>query len=567
MRKTIREKEPVRPSTRLATLKGEELTTTAKRRSADTLEADAPAQGRSGLDRDEVPGEGPHAALRDGQRPGGRSQAASEQRAGRRPSAERGLSVSESRFAGTSWRLPPAAAVAAALLLGIIVSTWQAVRATHARNESKRSRQLAQEARAKESEQRKRAETESERARQNAAESRASLLRLTVANGVRLQNEGDYIDALLWFAKALGMAEGDAASQRVHRLRFTSVLRHCPRLLQIYAGSTWCEAAQFSPDGTKVVTDIDEADTAPRVLDDEAARVWDVFTGEPVSPPLKRGGGRIINVSFSPDGRRVVVPSFGLAPGPFGMTPSAASAQVFDVASGRAVTPPLVHQGWVWEAQFSPDGRRVVTASNDHTARVWDSLTGEPVSPPMKHDGNVLHAIFSPDGRRVLTASTDHTARLWDAGTGREVIPPLRHEGHVNSAEFSPDGRRIVTASKDHTARVWDALTGKPLGGPVRQTGAVQFACFSPDGTRILTGDDKTARIWDADTGAQVLPPMPSSSNPDKYPRIPAFSPNGRWIVSKTAAQTVGLFDAATGQAVGPPLPHNGIVIECGFQP
>ena len=70
MRKTIREKEPVRPSTRFATLKGEELTTTAKRRSSDTAEADPPGAGRSGLDRDEVPGEGPHAPLRDGQRPG-----------------------------------------------------------------------------------------------------------------------------------------------------------------------------------------------------------------------------------------------------------------------------------------------------------------------------------------------------------------------------------------------------------------------------------------------------------------------------------------------------------------
>ncbi len=59
------------------------------------------AQGRPGLDRDEVPGEGPHAALRDGQRSGGGHQAASEQRAGGRPSAEHSLSVSENRFAGT----------------------------------------------------------------------------------------------------------------------------------------------------------------------------------------------------------------------------------------------------------------------------------------------------------------------------------------------------------------------------------------------------------------------------------------------------------------------------------
>ena len=72
MRKTIREKEPQRPSTRLATLGAEQARrTTAKRRSADTLETAAPAQGRSRLDRDEVPGEGPPAPLRHGQRPRG----------------------------------------------------------------------------------------------------------------------------------------------------------------------------------------------------------------------------------------------------------------------------------------------------------------------------------------------------------------------------------------------------------------------------------------------------------------------------------------------------------------
>ena len=71
MRKTIREKEPARPSTKLATLQGEELTRPPQRRSVGQLQADAPAAGRPGLDRDEVPGERPDAPLRNGQWPGG----------------------------------------------------------------------------------------------------------------------------------------------------------------------------------------------------------------------------------------------------------------------------------------------------------------------------------------------------------------------------------------------------------------------------------------------------------------------------------------------------------------
>ena len=68
MRKTIREKEPMRPSTRFATLKGEDLTTTAKRRSVDKAKLMHQLKGDLGLDRDEVPGEGSNAAIRDGER-------------------------------------------------------------------------------------------------------------------------------------------------------------------------------------------------------------------------------------------------------------------------------------------------------------------------------------------------------------------------------------------------------------------------------------------------------------------------------------------------------------------
>jgi hypothetical protein len=69
--------------------------------------------------------------------------------------------------------------------------------------------------------------------------------------------------------------------------------------------------------------------------------------------------------------------------------------------------------------------------------------------------------VFSPDGTRILTASDDNTARLWDAATGQPVAEPLRHEGGIRSAVFSSDGARILTASDDETARLWDAATGE----------------------------------------------------------------------------------------------------------
>jgi WD40 repeat protein len=260
-----------------------------------------------------------------------------------------------------------------------------------------------------------------------------------------------------------------------------------------------------------------------------------------------------LSAEFSPDGKRIVTAS------PDG------TARVRDSDTGKPIGEPL--QGY-FSAAFSPDGKRIVTASRDGTARLWDAESGKPIGEPLQgHTGWVLSAAFSPDSKRIVTASQDTMARLWDADTGKPIGEPLKgHAGGLHSAAFSPDGKRIVTASWDKTARLWVAETSKQIVELDGHADSVRSAAFSLDGKRIVTAsEDKTARVWDAETGKPIGEPLEGHTD---WVLSAAFSPDGKRIVTASLDGRARLWDADTGTPIGGPLTGpEGAVQSAAFSP
>lgn len=151
----------------------------------------------------------------------------------------------------------------------------------------------------------------------------------------------------------------------------------------------------------------------------------------------------------------------------------------------------------VAQAIFSPDGKRILTTSDDrldHTVKLWD--LSQPLVHRLSLRGKAVQSVvFDPDGKRILTAGFDATVVLWNEQGER--IDSLHHNGVVNAAIFSANGKRVLTASRDSTAKLW--TPGKtPSTITFPHHGAVNTAVFSPtDSTKILTAStDDTARLW-----------------------------------------------------------------------
>ena len=196
---------------------------------------------------------------------------------------------------------------------------------------------------------------------------------------------------------------------------------------------------------------------------------------------------------------------------------------------------------------FSPNGRYLVTGSDDHTARIWDTQSGALLKVLEGHIDEVSFVAFSLDGKRIVTMSSDHTARIWDTNSGKTLrtLQGIEHDATMarfSPAQFSPDGRFVATTSHDNTVRIWDVATGsfQALEGHKNFIPSVQF---SPDGRFVITAShDGTARIWD------LRGKLVKTLEHITEVWYAAFSPDGKYVVTTGQNRDAYLWNVAKGE-------------------
>jgi WD40 repeat protein/serine/threonine protein kinase len=528
MRRTIREKEPVRPSTRLNAMLKDELTKTARQRAVEAprlvnlIRGDLDWVVMKCLEKDRAR----RYDTANGLVMDIRRHLTQEPVIARPPSRlyefERTVRRHRLGFAAVG-------AVILAPLLGAVASAWQARRAVEARDQAKASARMAERA-------------------------------LYAANMNLVQQAWEQSN--LSRVRQL-LEETEAWPERGFEWYYWQRQTHLPlQTLRGHLGPIL--AVAFSPSGAALVT----------ASEDHTAKLWDAASGKELRT-FHGHGAPIGALAFSSDGQRLVTGSWDQ------------SAKLWAVSSGKELLTLQGHQAAIDSVAISADGRRIVTVAADGEANVWDAADGNVLLNlhGLFSDQKSCAAISS-DAQRIITGSAQGEVKVWDVARAKPILTLQAHSVGITSLAFFPDGERFVTCSWDQTAKVWDAASGRNLSTLEGITKAIGAVAFSPDG-KFVTGsfDFTTAAVWDTASGRQQFwlkthsgpinavafapdPPRiltggqdgtarlwPVAS--DKEPLIlrghsnwvwsATFSPDGRKVVTASEDGTAKIWDARQG--------------------
>jgi WD40 repeat protein/DNA-binding SARP family transcriptional activator len=346
------------------------------------------------------------------------------------------------------------------------------------------------------------------------------------------------------------------------------------------------DSAQFTPDGRWLVTTGDDGDvilwdvrkaaaaetlsghggavSASSITHDGATLytssadgtviVWDLLGTRRLGRPFKAGAdndGAFPRYAMSSDGRAI---AHGQADG---------AISIVDARTLARRRPfPVVPMGPVLGMGFVPGSHLLVVGGQSgflalvdpDTERVVKRLPGHRATCPLEQP-EMRCRIWTPgisaDGRLMVTGSTDQTVRFWSLPDGRAIEAPLRFAQVVNDVQLSPDGRWVSVALVDDdlgttAVEIWDAHTRRRVHR-VRSTALIDVTRFSPDGRLLAVGSPQGTELWSTATWRPVTRTFVGSGNP-------AISRDGRTLATAVDG-TVRLWDIASQQAVGAPLP------------
>ncbi|MBN9693960.1 MAG: protein kinase [Verrucomicrobia bacterium] len=578
MRRTIREQEPVRPSTRLSDLPGDQLTNTARRRSEDAphlvrqLRGDLDWIVMKCLEKDRTRRYDSAADLAaDLSR-----FLANEPVVARPPTT---LYRFQKAFRRHKLVFSAALGVVAALIVGLTASLWQADRAKRAYVAAETARQNESAARAQAEAASERAATNELQARRTAYSSDMNLAQqaLAASNVGRAQSlldrqrpqpgqtdlrdwewrylwsqtRADPHETLLTHTNGLSrvMFSPDgrlvALTEPNGELILLDLLSRQPVLRQ---SGVWKVAFAHRSPWLAFISDSRSASNAAIVLWDTLRRTE--IRRLPIAGLVGRG-----HLAFLPDDSQLLAatdrpnPSIINSPEaqPIELLLTSYALPSGQVTWQRPLPEPETSQGRTFAV--SPTGERAVAALPGGRFQVFDTRTGEDRLTVKATVERVTALAFSPDGKQVLSGAgyTDPTIHVWDAEKGTPEGTLEGHRSWVSDLVFSSDGTRLASASADQTVRLWEWSTRQSTGLLRGHLNAVMGITFFPDNRTVASHGKESIFLWDVTKPSRHLGYRlaPVKWLPDSGT---TFTPDSRYILGVEPGGGVAFWDVSTLQ-------------------
>jgi WD40 repeat protein len=286
---------------------------------------------------------------------------------------------------------------------------------------------------------------------------------------------------------------------------------------------------------------------------------------------LEAPAGCIYAIAYSPDGRRIATASGG----PFSVGKGGSNVELWDRETGQRRLTLRGTEHHIWSLAFSPDGTKLAVGGRSFPigspqVMVLDAKTGEALW--TKHEPELPQAMsvsFSPGGESLTVGFGDYSAqgvhpvKLYEVSTGQERTTFVGPKGGVNDLAFHPDGRRLAVAGSE-VIEVWDVVARRRVRELAGHTKWVYSVAYSPDGKWLATGGwDRTIKLRDAHSGEEKVTIFAH----DGFVLDLAFSPDSRSLVSTSEDRSVRLWEVPTGRAIGSFHGHTDFVQAVAFAP
>ena len=342
-----------------------------------------------------------------------------------------------------------------------------------------------------------------------------------------LRLEGDEVWASAWSPDGRAIAMG-SVSGRLELWDWQAA-----RKLESLTGAGIVYGLAFSPDGSKLAYPIRIEGGTNRLRgvalwDLRAKRVTDRFTTT-VPPPPAEG---YPFPTFSHNGQflaYVISHGYWKERGNILICDLTGQGRSFELTNFTAA--PNI-------PDFSKDDHFLATPHQDGSVIVWDLKNRKILERLVGHTSIAFCARFSPDGSKLATAGIDCTVRLWNLrGDSRDYFTLGMHNNTVFALSFSSDGKWLVSASLDHTAKVWNVSERKEAEILRGHDQRVYSASFSPDDRFIMTGcEEGTVKIWPAPEPSSVWREGPNLI--ENLSSVDEFSADNRWLIAEQDNQT-----------------------------